>query len=68
MANPDALPYFGEVRKVDAKGGRVTLRHGPITDLGMTAMTMEYLAADKKLVKGLYVGEKVRFKATARSC
>lgn len=63
LARQDALPYLGEVRKVDTKAGKITLRHGPITDLGMSAMTMEYLAADKKLLAGMRVGEKVVFKA-----
>lgn len=63
LADPNDLPYKGEIRKVDAKNGKVWLRHGPITDLGMTATTMEYLAADKSLLEGLHVGEKVQFKA-----
>jgi Cu/Ag efflux protein CusF len=63
LADPSDLPYLGEVRKVDARKGKVTLRHGPITDLGMSAMAMEYLAADNTLLEGLHVGEKVKFKA-----
>lgn len=57
------LPYVGAVRAVDKEKGKITLRHRPLTDLGMTAMTMEYLAADKKLLEGLNPGDKVKFRA-----
>ncbi|WP_405053897.1 copper-binding protein [Variovorax soli] len=32
----------GEVRKVDAEQGKVTLRHGPLTNLDVPAMTMAF--------------------------
>jgi Cu(I)/Ag(I) efflux system periplasmic protein CusF len=53
----------GEVRKVDLAQGKVTLRHGPLTNLDMPAMTMVFTAADKKLLDGLKEGDKVRFTA-----
>lgn len=53
----------GEVRKVDAEQGKVTLRHGPLTNLDMPAMTMVFTATDKKMLEGLKQGDKVRFTA-----
>jgi Cu/Ag efflux protein CusF len=62
-AAPTELPYDGVVRKIDRKHGKITLKHGPNVNLGMTAMTMEYLAADSKLLNGLKQGDTVRFNA-----
>ncbi|MDR7334270.1 copper-binding protein [Roseateles asaccharophilus] len=52
-----------EVRKVDLAAAKVTLRHAEIKSLDMPAMTMVFQARDKKLLDGLKVGDKVRFKA-----
>lgn len=53
----------GEVRKVDLALGKVTLRHGPLANLDMPAMTMVFTAADPRLLEGLKQGDKVRFTA-----
>jgi Cu/Ag efflux protein CusF len=53
----------GEVRKVDKEQGKVTLRHGPLQNLDMPAMTMVFKAADPKLLDGLKQGDKVKFTA-----
>lgn len=53
----------GEVRKVDRDQGKVTLRHGPLVNLDMPAMTMVFTASDPKLLEGLQQGDKVRFTA-----
>jgi len=53
----------GEVRKVDRAQGKLTLRHGPLVNLDMPAMTMVFTAADPKLLDGLKEGDKVRFTA-----
>jgi len=59
-----AVPMVdGEVRKVDRETGKLTLRHGPITNLDMPAMTMVFRVADLKLLDGLKEGDKVRFVA-----
>lgn len=52
----------GEVRRVDAEAGKVTIRHGPITGgLDMPAMTMVFRVKDPAMLKSLAPGEKVRF-------
>ena len=58
----DAMTH-AEVRKVDLAAAKITLRHAEIKSLDMPAMTMVFLARDKRLLEGLKVGDKVRFKA-----
>ncbi|HEX6361415.1 MAG TPA: copper-binding protein [Albitalea sp.] len=53
----------GEVRTVDKKTGKVTLKHGPITNLDMPGMTMAFPVADPKLLDAVKSGDKVRFTA-----
>ena len=51
----------GVVQRIDAKQGVVTLKHENITNMGMPAMTMGFGVADKKMLSGVKVGDKVRF-------
>ena len=53
----------GEVRKIDKAAEKVTLRHAPIANLGMPAMTMVFKVADPKMLDTLKEGDKVRFSA-----
>jgi Cu/Ag efflux protein CusF len=53
----------GEVRRVDLEQGKVTLRHGPLANLDMPAMTMVFTASDRGMLTGLKQGDKVRFTA-----
>lgn len=53
----------GEVRKVDAANGKLTLKHGEIKDLDMPPMTMVFVVKDKAALDKLKAGDKVRFKA-----
>lgn len=62
-AGKQALLSEGEVRRVSPETGKVTLRHGPLTNLDMPGMTMVFTATDPKLLDGLKVGDKVRFNA-----
>ncbi len=65
FAQADApLPLVdGEVRRVDAAQGRITLRHGDIPNLDMGAMTMVFRVRDPALLKEVKAGDKVRFTA-----
>ncbi len=58
-----AQPVEGEVRKIDAAQGKLTLKHGEIKNLDMPAMTMVFRVRDPKMLDGLSVGDKVRFEA-----
>ncbi len=53
----------GEVRKVDRDAKKVTLKHGPIANLDMPAMTMVFQVRDAQLFDRLAVGSKIRFSA-----
>ena len=54
-------PVDGEVLKVDKAHGTVTLRHGPLTNLDVPAMTMVLKARDPGMLETLRAGDKVRF-------
>ncbi|MBI2752374.1 MAG: copper-binding protein [Betaproteobacteria bacterium] len=51
----------GVVKKVDAKGGLVTLAHEPVKSMNWPAMTMGFQIKDKMLLDKLTVGKKVDF-------
>lgn len=53
----------GEVRKVDKSAGKITLKHGPLPNLGMGAMTMVFRAKDPALLDQLKTGDRIRFRA-----
>jgi Cu/Ag efflux protein CusF len=48
------------VKKVDPSTGMVTLQHGELKNIGMSAMTMAYKAKDASMVKTAKEGEKVK--------
>lgn len=63
-ASAEAAPTVdGEVRKVDREQGKVTLKHGPITNLDMPGMTMVFKARNPMLLDGLKPGDKIKFTA-----
>jgi len=56
----------GTITAVDAKGGTVTIKHGPIPTIGWPAMTMTFRASPPALLKGLRWGQRVAFIAKAK--
>jgi len=52
----------GQVTKIDAAQGKITLRHEPIKNLDMDSMTMVF-RVDPTMLKGVKVGDKVKFEA-----
>ena len=67
--NTDAKPATGaaltpgEVRKVDKDAGKVTIKHGPLENLGMPAMTMVFRVKDPAMLDKVKVGDKINFAA-----
>ena len=52
----------GTVKKVDKAAGKVTLTHGPLTNLGMTmGKTMAYRVKDAAWLDQMKYGDKIRF-------
>ena len=56
----------GEVRRVDAAAGKITIKHGAISDLDLPAMTLVY-HADPALLKDIKPGDKITFTARRES-
>lgn len=52
-----------EVRRIDREQGKITLRHGPIANLDMPAMTMVFRVTDTTWLDRLKVGDRLRFAA-----
>ena len=63
QAQDGALLSEGEVRRIDRDAGKITLRHGPLKNLGMPAMTMVFQVADPAMLDTVKTGDKVRFAA-----
>lgn len=53
----------GEVRKVDKEAKKLTIRHGPIQNLDMPAMTMVFQVQDPNVLDAVKAGDKVKFSA-----
>ena len=53
----------GEVRKVDKDAQKITVRHGPLPNLDMPAMTMVFQVKDAAMLDKVKAGDKVKFRA-----
>lgn len=53
----------GEVRKVDKSAGKMTIKHGPLDNLGMDAMTMVFRVRDPGMLDQVKAGDKIDFVA-----
>ncbi len=53
----------GEIRKVDKDAKKITIRHGPIRNLDMPAMTMVFQIKDPDMLGQVKAGDKVKFAA-----
>jgi Cu/Ag efflux protein CusF len=62
LAQPASLSD-GEVRRVDKAARKVTLRHGPLKNLDMPAMTMVFEVRDTPLLDRVKPGDRVKFMA-----
>ncbi len=53
----------GEIKKVDKDTGRLTIKHGPLENLGMPGMTMLFGVKDAAMMDAVKAGDKVKFVA-----
>ena len=60
-ANTNALSE-GVVRKIDAANNKITLKHGPLLNLDMPAMTMVFKVQSPDMLKNVKVGDAVKFR------
>lgn len=53
----------GEVRKIDKRTGKITIKHGPLRNLAMPGMTMAFKVKDPAMLDTVQVGDKIHFVA-----
>nr|WP_232429546.1 copper-binding protein [Noviherbaspirillum autotrophicum] len=58
-----AAPSEGEVKKIDREAGKITIKHGPLENLGMPGMTMSFRVADAAMLAQVKTGDRIRFVA-----
>jgi Cu(I)/Ag(I) efflux system periplasmic protein CusF len=61
LAQPPLPMADGEVRRIDAANGKITLKHGEIKNLDMPGMTMVFRIKDPVMLEKLVVGDKIKF-------
>ena len=52
----------GEVMKVDKDTGKLTVKHGALTNLGMPGMTMSFKVQDPAMLDQVKAGDKIRLR------
>lgn len=52
----------GEIRRIDAQAGKITIKHGAISELDLPAITLVY-QIDQALLTDLQPGDKIKFTA-----
>jgi Cu/Ag efflux protein CusF len=53
----------GEIRKIDKDAKKLTIKHGPLANLDMPAMTMVFQVKDPAMLDQVKRGDKVKFVA-----
>ena len=53
----------GVIRKVDMDSKKITIKHGDIKNLDMTAMTMVFQVKNPAMLEQVKAGDTIRFKA-----
>lgn len=53
----------GEVKKVDKDAGKMTIKHAPLDNLNMPAMTMVFRVKDAAMLEKVKTGDKINFAA-----
>lgn len=61
--NGTAALSEGEVKKVDKDAGKLTIKHGPLNNLNMPAMTMVFKVRQPAMLSQVKAGDHVRFVA-----
>lgn len=62
-SNDASAMTSGEVRKIDKAQGKITIRHEPLTNLQMPAMTMVFRVKDPAMLDQVKEGDKIKFVA-----
>jgi len=59
---PDQVDIIGVVQSIDTATDRITIHYQPVDALDWQAGTTPFVVAKSSLLKGITVGEKVRFR------
>ena len=59
----DAMMTAGEITRIDARNGKLTIRHEEIKNLDMPPMTMVFALAESAKPATIKAGDKVLFRA-----
>ncbi|MES2899335.1 MAG: copper-binding protein [Pseudomonadota bacterium] len=51
----------GEIKKIDKDTGKLTVKHGPLANLDMPAMTMVFKVKDPAMMTQVKTGDKIKF-------
>jgi Cu/Ag efflux protein CusF len=62
-ADADNSMSHGEIKRIDAASGKLTIKHGPLENLGMGAMTMVFKAVDPAMLSQVKIGDRIDFVA-----
>jgi len=62
-ADATAAMSSGEIKKVNKSTGKLTIKHGPLVNLGMEGMTMTFSVSDPAMLDIVKPGDKVSFVA-----
>ena len=63
-AGPKTGKGTGVLQQIDREKGAITIKHGPLQGLNMSAMTMTFLVKDKTMLSNLQPLQKVEFELT----
>ena len=64
VAHAQSGAVDGQVTKVDASAGKLTIKHGPLPKFDMNEpMTMVFRAQDPAMLQAVKAGDKVKFEA-----
>jgi len=66
-ATESAAMSSGQVKKVDKDAGKITIKHGPLDNLGMPAMTMVFHVDDPAMLEQVKPGDKIAFIAERKN-
>jgi Cu(I)/Ag(I) efflux system periplasmic protein CusF len=51
----------GEVKKINKETGKITIKHGPLANLDMPAMTMVFRVKEPAMLDQVQAGDKIKF-------
>ncbi|MHB9119686.1 MAG: copper-binding protein [Burkholderiales bacterium] len=67
MTSHHGVMSSGEIKEIDKAAGKITIKHGPLENLGMPGMTMVFRAKDPAMLDRVKVGDKIKFEAERRN-